>query len=196
MHLPRNMVTIASLLILTACSSLSSLNPFSKDDTKNVPAVLQDIRAEITLKPVWTSSIGKSGAYAFSPVQLGSDIFAGSSDGTLIRLESSSGRVVWRINTELPLTAGVGANANTIAVAAKKGVLLAYDLTGKLRWKIQASSEILTTPLVGNGLVIVRSIDNRIAAYDAESGERKWAVNLLHRRLLFQVEESQLSGGF
>ncbi len=177
MHLPRNMVTMASLLILTACSSLSSLNPFSKDDKKNVPAVLQDFKAEMALKPVWTSSIGKSGVYAFSPVQLGSDIYAASSDGTLIRLESSSGRVVWRINTELPLTAGVGANANTIAVAAKKGVLLAYDLTGKLRWKTQASSEILTTPLVSNGLVIIRSIDNRIAAYDAESGERKWAVN-------------------
>jgi outer membrane protein assembly factor BamB len=84
---------------------------------------------------------------------------------------------MWRIKTGIPLTAGVGADASTLAVIGQKGLLLAFNVDGKLRWKIQASSEILTTPVVDKGLVIVRSIDNRVAAYDAISGARKWAVD-------------------
>jgi len=54
--------------------------------------------------------------------------------------------------------------------------VLAFDADGKLRWKAQMSSEVLAAPTVGQGLVIVRSVDNRIVAFDAESGSRRWTV--------------------
>ena len=76
----------------------------------------------------------------------------------------------------MPLTAGVGASADTIAVGAAGGVVLAFSADGKQRWKAQASSEILGAPAVAQGLVIVRSIDNRIVAFDADSGTRKWQL--------------------
>lgn len=68
------------------------------------------------------------------------------------------------------------ASAPTPAVSAADGVVLAYSADGKQRWKAQASSEILGAPAVAQGLVIVRSIDNRIAAYDADSGVRRWQL--------------------
>jgi len=55
-------------------------------------------------------------------------------------------------------------------------VLLAFDENGKLRWKDQATSEILTTPAVGQGVVIIRSVDNQIVAIDVKSGVRRWVV--------------------
>ncbi|MDO8653652.1 MAG: outer membrane protein assembly factor BamB [Undibacterium sp.] len=177
MQFSTKLVAAAILLILTGCTSLSSINPFSKSETKNAPAVLEDFKPDMAVKSVWTSSVGASGPYLFSPIQVGSDIYAAAADGTIVRLNSNTGHALWRINAGISLTAGVGANSTTIAVAGQKGVLLAFDLNGKLRWKIQASSEILTAPVIGQGLVIVRSIDNRVAAYDVESGVRKWAVN-------------------
>ncbi|MFZ6747582.1 outer membrane protein assembly factor BamB [Undibacterium sp. Ren11W] len=168
---------VALLLNLAACSSLSSLNPFSKTDVKNAPATLLEFKQTMNLKSIWTASIGTSGSFAFSPVQIGSNIIAMAVDGSIVKLDSSSGKTVWRINAGMPLTAGVGANSTTIAVAGEKGFLLAFDLDGKLRWKVQASSEILTAPVIGQGLVLVRSIDNRVAAYDVETGIRNWAVN-------------------
>jgi outer membrane protein assembly factor BamB len=45
---------------------------------------------------------------------------------------------------------------------------------GKSLWKAKATSEILAPPAVGAGLVVVRSGDNRLAAYDALDGKRKW----------------------
>jgi outer membrane protein assembly factor BamB len=76
----------------------------------------------------------------------------------------------------MPLTAGVGSDGNTVAVAGEKGTVLVFDGDGKLRWKSQASSEVLSAPAVGQGLVIVRSLDNRIVALDADSGTRRWVV--------------------
>ena len=76
----------------------------------------------------------------------------------------------------MTLTAGVGSDGNVVAVAGEKGVVLAYDSDGKFLWKAQASSEVLSTPLVGGGLVVVRSVDNHLVAYDAENGERRWAI--------------------
>jgi outer membrane protein assembly factor BamB len=164
------------------------MNPFSKDDTKNAPAVLQEFAQTMKVKPVWTISVGKSGSYFFSPVKMGNDIYAASADGTMVRLNSATGQVQWKVEAGMPLTAGVGANAATLAVAGKKGMLLAFDLDGKLRWKVQASSEILTAPVIGQGLVIVRSMDNRIAAYDVQTGERKWAVNRVLPPLILRTD--------
>jgi outer membrane protein assembly factor BamB len=43
-----------------------------------------------------------------------------------------------------------------------------------LRWKAQASTQVLSTPALGRGMVVVRSVDNHIAAYDEESGAQRW----------------------
>jgi len=39
---------------------------------------------------------------------------------------------------------------------------------------VKTSSEILSPPVIGSGMVIVRTGDNQLAAYDAKDGKRKW----------------------
>jgi outer membrane protein assembly factor BamB len=43
-------------------------------------------------------------------------------------------------------------------------------------WKQQASSEVLASPVVGQDVVVVLSVDNRIVGYDAKTGSKKWTV--------------------
>ncbi len=97
-------------------------------------------------------------------------------DGTIMRIDAANGHVQWRISAGMHLTAGVGADGDTIAVVGEKGQLIAYDGEGKLRWKSQATSEVLSAPAIGNGMIIIRSVDNRILAFDAASGEKRWTV--------------------
>ena len=125
---------------------------------------------------MWSTSVGKADNYAFTPALVRNDVFTAAADGTITRLDATSGQRVWRINAGMPLTAGVGSDGATIVVAGEKGVVLAFDSEGKLRWKAQASSEVLSTPAVGQDTVVVRSLDNRVVAYDAETGTRKWFV--------------------
>lgn len=171
----RNLALIAVISTLAGCSTISSLNPFSSNaEAPDTPARLVDFKQTLSVRSMWTVNVGKSEDATLSPALASGSIFAAGGDGTLIRIEGATGRVVWRINAGTRLTAGVGTDGLTIAVAGERGLLMVFDAEGKLRWKAQASSEILSAPAVGKGLVVVRSIDNRIAAYDADSGTRRW----------------------
>ena len=172
---------ILGLVVLTAgCSSmpsLSSLNPFSsKAVPKNPPVALVELKPTLAARSVWSTPVGAAGVYAFSPAVAGDSIFAAAQDGTVMRLDAASGRPAWRINAGVKLTAGVGSDGTTVAVVGEKGAVMAFDASGALRWKGQMSSEVLSAPAVGHGLVIVRSQDNRIVGFDATTGERKWIV--------------------
>ncbi|HEY8606383.1 MAG TPA: outer membrane protein assembly factor BamB [Noviherbaspirillum sp.] len=172
MRLTEKLTCVGMVALLAGCSSL---NPFaSKAAPRNPPAALQELKPTVSVRTAWTANVGKSGAYVFTPALAAGSIFAAAADGTIARIGAVDGREAWRINAGAPLTAGVGSDGTTVAVVAEKGVLMAFDADGKQRWKAQASSEVLSAPAVGQGLVVVRSADNRIAAYDVESGTRRW----------------------
>lgn len=178
MHIAAKAASIAiALSVLGGCSTLQSLNPFaSKPVPRNPPAALTEFKPGMNVRSAWTASIGKAGAALFSPALVGGSVFVAAADGTLARLDAANGNQLWRVNAGVPLTAGVGADAGTVAVGAAGGMLLVYSADGKQRWKAQASSEILGAPAVAQGMVIVRSIDNRIVAFDADSGVRRWQL--------------------
>lgn len=166
-------IAIAFLVNLSACGSW---NPFSKVDPKTAPAELQSITTSMTVKSAWTVNVGTTGEYRFTPAMVGNNLFAASADGSVVKLNATNGQVLWRVKADLPLTAGVGANEKAVVVGGEKGALLAFDLQGKLRWRVQASSEILTSPMVAGNFVIVHTIDNRIAAFDVETGANRWTL--------------------
>ena len=171
------LMAVAGCSSFPAMSSLSSLNPFtSKAVPRNPPVALLDIKPTLAVRTLWSSSVGAAGIYTFSPAVTADSVFVAAQDGTLARLDLSTGKPQWRINTGGILTAGVGSDGTTVVVAGEKGTVQAYDGTGKIRWTAQMTSEVLSAPAVGQGLVIVRSQDNRIVGFDAETGTRKWVV--------------------
>lgn len=168
MRIARKVAVVAVLASLAGCSI------FHKDAPKNPPATLTEFKETMPVRQVWHESIGKSEDYTFSPALNGDSVLAASEDGTIIRIDARKGHVQWRISAGMSLTAGVGSDGNTVAVVGDKGQVMAFDGEGKLRWKAQATSEILSAPAVGNGMVIVRGVDNRITGFDAASGEKRW----------------------
>ncbi|WP_446513602.1 outer membrane protein assembly factor BamB family protein, partial [Photobacterium sp. DNB22_13_2] len=67
-----------------------------------------------------------------------------------------------------------GSDGTLTAVAGEKGTVVAFDEKGAQKWKATVNGEVLTAPLVGQGLVIVRTTDGRILGLDGGSGDRKW----------------------
>lgn len=170
MRLAVKLVCAAAVLMLGGCSL------FGSDKQRNPPAPLVDFKTTLAVKTAWTTSVGKSADFNFSPAVAGDSIYVASNDGTLVKLDAASGKQQWRVSTDVSLTAGVGTDGDTIAVAGEKGAVMAYDSEGKLRWKVQASSEVLSIPAVGNGVVVVRSVDDKIVAYDTTTGDKRWTV--------------------
>jgi outer membrane protein assembly factor BamB len=176
MRITRKLVGVGMLALMTGCSTIQSLNPFASKAKGNVPAPLVDLKGSMAVRTAWKLEVGKSNGYIFTPVLVDNTVIAVGADGTIVRADAASGRQVWRTKAGTDLTAGVGTDGSMIVLGGTKGMLLAFDMDGKPLWKAQLSSEILTAPVISQGIVVARTIDSRIVGYDAKSGEKKWTV--------------------
>ena len=176
MRITQKLVGVGMLALMAGCSTLSSLNPFSSKSKGNQPAPLVELKGSMAVRTAWKLDMGKANNYIFTPAMVGNTLVLAGGDGSLARVEAASGRQLWRVKAGMPLTAGVGTDGNLIVVGGDKGAVLAFDMDGKALWTAQASSEVLSSPVTGEGVVVVRSIDNRIIGLDAKTGAKKWTV--------------------
>lgn len=161
--------TAMAAAVLAGCGS-------SKSESSR-PAPLADFKSSLTMRTAWQVSVGNSRGAPLQPAVLENAIYAAAANGSLMRVTPATGAVVWRIDTDLRLTSGVGSDGFVVAVGTNRGELLAYGADGKLLWRTQLSSDVLATPLVGRGVVIVRSTDHRVTAFEADSGKRRWSFS-------------------
>jgi outer membrane protein assembly factor BamB len=162
---------LLSLALLVGCSMIPGRKP------RLEAAPLVSFKPAMAVRTVWTAELGKSGDYFLAPAYADGKVFAADKNGQVAAFDALNGKPLWNIRVDADISAGVGADIATVAVASAKGTLFAFDATtGKQRWKVKLSTEVLSAPAVGSGVVIVRSMDNKIAAYDAETGNRRWIV--------------------
>jgi outer membrane protein assembly factor BamB len=156
----------AITVLLSACAA-------TKDD-RRVPTPLTDIKPVLTVEQAWKASVGKAGRYLFSPVAVGDAVYAAGENGTVAKIDAKTGQDIWRIKLHDDLSAGVGSDGNLTAVGGLKGNVYVLGPDGKQVWTATAPGEIISPPLVGNDVVIVRTIDGKIVAFNAQTGEQKW----------------------
>ncbi|NUT17016.1 MAG: outer membrane protein assembly factor BamB [Cupriavidus sp.] len=166
--------TISRALVAAAClATLGGCALFSKEN-KHPPAELKPVSGTLAVRQAWKADVGKSGPYSMQPAAAGNNVYVSSNNGNVMALEGASGRVLWKAKTDVDLTSGPGSDGSVTAVAGEKGAVYAFDASGKQIWKKQVNGEVLSAPLVGNGLVVVRTTDTRVFGLDAETGERRW----------------------
>ena len=172
-------ILILALLVLAGCETITSLRQDFADkvfgrEPSNPPAALDEFKPSYTAKIDWSSSIGKTERYDFTPALDSSAVYANNATGEIIKLDATNGRQVWRINVGEPISGGIGIGAGILIVGSKSGYVHAYDVAGKALWKAKVSSEILSVPRYFDGMVVARTGDNHIFGLDATDGSRKW----------------------
>jgi len=155
-----------AVLTMAACSS-------SKDE-RRIPTPLTEFKPALDVQQTWKASVGKAGRYLFSPVAVGDAVYAAGTNGSVAKIDAKTGTDIWRVKLKSDLSAGVGTDGNLTAVGALKGQVYVLGPDGKQLWTATAPGEILSPPLVGNGLVVVRTIDGQVAAFNAQTGEQRW----------------------
>lgn len=138
------------------------------------PAPLPEFKQALGIRVAWRTNVGSGRNLFLRPAVLENAVFAAAADGTVMRLAPDTGQVVWRTDVKSRLSAGVGSDGFTIAVGSPRGELIALGADGKEIWRAQVGGELLSPPLIGRGLVISRSSDNRVTAFDAATGKRRW----------------------
>ena len=138
------------------------------------PAPLPEFKQALGTRVIWRVNVGSGRNLFLRPAVMENAVFVAAADGTVMRLAPDSGQVVWKADVKSRLSAGVGSDGFTVAVGTPRGEVIALGADGKEIWRTQAGGELLSPPLVGRGLVIVRSTDYRVTAFDAASGKRRW----------------------
>ena len=193
-HLSKTLFWLCTALLLGACSTIDSLNPFSSSKVKVKVAELASFEPKVQLRTLWQVRIGSAGIYTLAPAVVGNSVYAAAADGSLARFDGE--KQVWRVSTGQPISGGVGADGKLVVVGTAKGEVLAFDAaTGKAAWKAQVSSEVLAPPVVADGLVVVRSGDSRISALDAADGKLRWVYQRSVPALLLRSNARVLMAG-
>jgi outer membrane protein assembly factor BamB len=155
-----------TVLTMAACSSTK--------DERRTPTPLTEFKPVLDVQQAWKASVGKAGRYLFSPVAVGNAVYAAGANGSVAKIDAQTGQDVWRVKLHDDLSAGVGSDGTLTAVGGLKGDVYVLGADGKQLWTAKAPGEIISPPLVGNGLVVVRTVDGQIVAFNAQTGEQKW----------------------
>lgn len=161
---------------LAGCSSVSSnvsFNPlswFSSDKAK--PAELTPNPATLAVRQAWTARIGAVDLPLTVNVQ-GNAVTLAASDGSVVSLDSASGRELWRASAGAPLAAGVGSDGKVSAVVTRANELVAFE-GGKEIWRQRLTVGSYTAPFVAGARVFVLHADRTVSAFDGQTGRRLW----------------------
>lgn len=163
---------------LVACSGSSRVRK---------PAELTPVANQFDLQPVWTVNVGASESFNFHPVVAGDAVYAASHRGNLVKIDLMSGKTLWEVSVPERLAIGPGSDGRTTVAVSTKGMVYAFDDTGKPIWNVSVGSEVLSEPVVAAGVVVIRALDNRFIGLDAQTGARKWTYQRQQSALSLRV---------
>ena len=189
-HLPMRLgaalVLGAVVIALAACSGSSRVRK---------PADLVTVTNQFDLQPVWSTSIGSSESFNFHPIVAGDAVYAASHSGNLAKIDLATGNKLWSVSVPERLSIGPGSDGRTTVAVSTKGMVYAYDDTGKPMWNVSVGSEVLSEPVVAGGVVVVRALDNRFIGLDALTGAKKWTYQRQQAALSLRVGYGMLAIG-
>jgi outer membrane protein assembly factor BamB len=163
----------AALLGIAACSSTP---PAPKP--ASYPSLPSD---RIKLKREWKVSVGKGldkDNVRLSPSVGEQHVIAASRNGVLLSVARENGKVLWKKDTKLAITAGPTAAYGLIVVATAKGDVVAFsEEDGSQKWTASLGAGVVAAPALAPDMVVVLAADGVIHALSADKGEVRWAYN-------------------
>ncbi|MEZ5581540.1 MAG: outer membrane protein assembly factor BamB [Candidatus Competibacteraceae bacterium] len=171
------MVSLLALVLTVAgCGTINRY--LAGTDNSIPPADLVPIENPITVEELWTTRVGSGTDGSFiklRPALAEGTLYAASHDGVVTALDAQGGAALWSVDTELPISAGVGLGEGLVLVGTSDGEVLALAQTsGEEIWRVQVSSEILASPRAASGVVVVRTVDGKFFGLDARTGQQLW----------------------
>jgi len=161
-------------LVLAGC--LSACGLFSSN-LHPIPE-LKEVAGLKKLQARWKVSLGGEDLVPLSPAVAHDHVYAARGNGEVFAYTAASGAQTWRKDLRVPLTAGLGAADGYVALGTKQGLVILLDEDGKEIWRQSAgNSEISASPVISGGMVVVRTGDGSLVAFNVIDGKRRWKLD-------------------
>ncbi len=171
-------LSLLPLALLAGCGTFADPTEWFDEPPADAPSALTDLADEFRPQMLWTRDIGAGTdeqLLNLEPLVVDGVVYAADAEGRVQALDAASGRAVWSVDLELPVSGGPGVGEGLALVGTSEGQLVALNAqTGEARWTTQLTSEILSVPAVGNGVVVVQSIDGKLFGLEATNGNERW----------------------
>ena len=142
---------------------------------KPKPTPLEAITPQIAGRQVWNARVDGGLPFVLMPAARDGQFVVAGGDGSVVALNATDGREVWRGSAGARLTAAVGSDGRYAAVVTRDNELVVLD-RGVEAWRKRLGSLVSTAPLVAGERVFVMGVDRAVHAYDAQDGRYLWAL--------------------
>ena len=167
----RYCLLLCSFALLSACGG--------DDDNSEPPAVLTDFKPEKVLHEQWSRRTHGAIEQQFlfiEPLLLDGKVVTAGRDGIVTVVDLKDGVQLSEIDLDTTLSSGVGGNETLLLLTSKEGELIAVDTAlNSVKWKVDAPSEILSSPVIVGDSVLIRTVDGQILSLAQDSGKTRWS---------------------
>ena len=171
------LISLSLTLILSGCSSLSSLKFWGSDKEEvDTPAELYEIEKTTNIDIKWKK---KSGDYLSDgriiPSIDGEILYHGASDGKVTSFSSIDGKENWSINLNHSISGSIEVGFRSLFYGTLDGQVVSLSQKdGSLNWISKVNSEVLSPPVTDGRIVAVQSADGSITGLNFRTGEQEW----------------------
>lgn len=161
-------------LLASGCSTVTDWIAPAEIDP---PTELSDVAEQVSVQTVWSRDVGGSGdqRLALVPRYHEGRLYTADADGKVNALDAASGKVIWSVSLDLPLSGGPGVGEGLVLLGTTDAEVVALSLSnGQEVWRARVSSEVLSTPVAALGHAVVRTIDGKVFGLDARDGSEQW----------------------
>lgn len=177
----RTLVVLLSITLISGCGTMRKLFGKSKNADLDEPAALVALEKPLKIELLWSQSIGKGEGKLWNrqaPAVAEGRVYASGLQGRVSAYDADSGKQLWRVDTDLPLSGGPGVGAGRVVLGSLEGDVIALDAdSGAEIWRARVSSEVIAAPLVAQGFAVVRSNDGRVFGFALGDGKRSWVFD-------------------
>jgi|TARA_B110000503_G_C7099051_1_gene392965 outer membrane protein assembly factor BamB len=190
------LMLLISTVLLSGCSTIS--NWFYEEEELEVRR-LKPIQVQFTPTEIWSADLGVGIGKFYSklrPAVAYDKVFAANRQGQVNAYDQATGKKVWSKNfaiyDEKGLTSGVtnlwsnGMSAKiaggisvayeTVFFGTENGEVVALDAnTGEQKWITMVKGEVLASPAIDAGIVLVNTGSGFIFALNADDGKEVWS---------------------
>jgi outer membrane protein assembly factor BamB len=165
--------------VLMGAMLLFGLVACSSDKDKVTAKPLAAVQNPTTFKMVWRGQTGNGTGKSiinYAPVLVNDQLYTVSENGTIVVYNAENGRVVWQKKVGKLLSSGLTVGDDKLFVNDNQGELLALNASnGATVFTANLPNRSFAAPAYANGIVITKTIDEQMLAFNAADGSQLWS---------------------
>lgn len=176
----------AALLLM---GLLSGCSLFNREQDVVTVSPLPIVVNQFKFNRVWKQTVGQGVGSFYSrlqPAYQGDRVYVADRQGYVAALSVANGKVIWQVKLSAPsnqrsalLSAGITLAGEQLLLSSENAEVVALNrANGTLLWRQTVGGEVISQPLVSQGLVLVHTNNGLLQALDQQDGQLRWQQSL------------------